>query len=133
MKLTSEIFIGLVALEAFYILYIEMFAWTTKGPKIFRGFPKDLFVPTKALAANQGLYNGFLGGGLSLVFIDNRCPLECQCSLLFLRLYNCGRDLWSIDGSKIHFFYPSHACNYCFDFYVVEVEEGDRSKEDRRK
>ena len=72
MKLISEILIGLVALEAFYILYIEMFAWTTKGPKIFRGFPKDLFVPTKALAANQGLYNGFLGAGLvwSLLITD---------------------------------------------------------------
>ena len=52
MKLISEILIGLVALEAFYILYIEMFAWATKGPKIFRCFPKDLFVPIKALAAN---------------------------------------------------------------------------------
>ena len=52
MKLISEILIGLVALEAFYILYIEMFAWATKGPKIFRCFPKDLFVPIKALTAN---------------------------------------------------------------------------------
>ena len=64
MKMLSEILIGLVALETFYILYVEMFAWTTKGPKIFKGFPEDLFVPTKALAANQGLYNGFLGAGL---------------------------------------------------------------------
>lgn len=41
-----------------------MFAWTTKGPKIFRNFPKDLFPKTKAMAANQGLYNGFLAAGL---------------------------------------------------------------------
>jgi putative membrane protein len=72
MKLISEILTGFVAFEAFYFLYFEMFAWTTKGPKIFRGFPKDLFVPTKALAANQGLYNGFLGTGLvwSLLITD---------------------------------------------------------------
>jgi putative membrane protein len=72
MKQISEILIGFVAFEAFYFLYFEMFAWTSKGPKIFRGFPKDLFVPTKALAANQGLYNGFLGAGLvwSLLITD---------------------------------------------------------------
>ncbi len=45
-------------------MYFEMFAWTTLGRKIFRNFPSDLFEPTKALAANQGLYNGFLSAGL---------------------------------------------------------------------
>ncbi len=60
----SDILIGIVALFHIYILYFEMFAWETKGPKIFRNFPKDLFPKTKALAANQGLYNGFLSAGL---------------------------------------------------------------------
>lgn len=41
-----------------------MFAWTTKAPKVFRSLPKELFPPTKSLAANQGLYNGFLATGL---------------------------------------------------------------------
>lgn len=41
-----------------------MFAWTTKAPKVFTNFPKDLFPKTKAMAANQGLYNGFLVAGL---------------------------------------------------------------------
>ncbi len=84
MKLLSEITIGLVALEAFYILYIEMFAWKTKGPKIFKGFPKDLFVPTKSLAANQGLYNGFLGAGLvwSLLITDPQWSVNVACFFL---------------------------------------------------
>lgn len=84
MKLLSEIAIGLVALEAFYILYIEMFAWTTKGPKIFKGFPKDLFVPTKSLAANQGLYNGFLGAGLvwALLIADPQWSVNVACFFL---------------------------------------------------
>lgn len=47
-----------------YILYLEMFAWTTRAPKIFRQIPKELFEPTRTLAANQGLYNGFLAAGL---------------------------------------------------------------------
>ena len=41
-----------------------MFAWTTKAKKIFRTIPDDLFEKTKVLAANQGLYNGFLAAGL---------------------------------------------------------------------
>ena len=41
-----------------------MFAWTTRGKKTFKNFPEHLFEPTKALAANQGLYNGFLAAGL---------------------------------------------------------------------
>lgn len=72
MNIVGQVLIGIVALLHLYFLYFEMFAWTTKGPKIFKGFPKDLFEPTKALAANQGLYNGFLAAGLiwSLIIQD---------------------------------------------------------------
>lgn len=64
MSLIAKIFVFLVAIEHLYILWIEMFAWTTAGRKTFRSFPDHLFEPTKALAANQGLYNGFLAAGL---------------------------------------------------------------------
>ncbi|MXV13927.1 DUF1304 domain-containing protein [Hufsiella ginkgonis] len=64
MKLASQILIALVAIEHLYILWIEMFAWTTAGRRTFKSFPAHLFEPTKALAANQGLYNGFLSAGL---------------------------------------------------------------------
>ncbi|MBX2844639.1 MAG: DUF1304 domain-containing protein [Saprospiraceae bacterium] len=72
MSLLAKLLIGFVALEHLYILWFEMFAWTTRGPKIFRSFPKDLFEPTKSMAANQGLYNGFLAAGLiwSLLITD---------------------------------------------------------------
>ena len=64
MNLISQIIIVFVALLHFYFLWLEMFAWTTKAPKVFRNFPKDLFGKTKTMAANQGLYNGFLAAGL---------------------------------------------------------------------
>jgi len=49
-----------------------MFAWTTKGKKTFKSIPADLFEKTKVLAANQGLYNGFLAAGLFWsLFITN--------------------------------------------------------------
>jgi putative membrane protein len=56
MKLIAQILIAVVALEHIYILWIEMFAWTTKGKATFKSLPEHLFEPTKTLAANQGLY-----------------------------------------------------------------------------
>ena len=73
MKLISEILIAFVALLHIYILWLEMFAWTTpRGQKAFKSIPPDLFPKTKTLAANQGLYNGFLAAGLiwSLLISD---------------------------------------------------------------
>ncbi len=64
MLLLAHVLIALVVLIHLYIVWLEMFAWTSRGPKVFRHFPKNLFEPTKALAANQGLYNGFLAAGL---------------------------------------------------------------------
>ena len=65
MTIVATILVALVALEHLYILWIEMFAWTTKGRKVFKGvLPDELFEPTRGLAANQGLYNGFLAAGL---------------------------------------------------------------------
>ena len=64
MKLLSEILIAFIAILHVYILWLEMFAWTTRGKKTFKSIPPDLFEKTKALAANQGLYNGFLAAGL---------------------------------------------------------------------
>lgn len=72
MDLFLKILIALVALLHLYFLWFEMFAWTTKGRKVFRNFPAELFEPTKSMAANQGLYNGFLAAGLIWTFfIDN--------------------------------------------------------------
>jgi putative membrane protein len=72
MLLIAKILIGLVAVEHLYILWLEMFAWTTRGKKTFKSLPEDMFEKTKALAANQGLYNGFLSAGLiwSLLIAD---------------------------------------------------------------
>ncbi len=64
MEIISKILVSFVALLHLYIMWLEMFAWTTKARKVFRGFPADLFEKTKAMAGNQGLYNGFLAAGL---------------------------------------------------------------------
>ena len=84
MSILSAILITFVALEHFYILWIEMFAWTTVGKKTFRSFPADLFEKTKLLAANQGLYNGFLAAGLcwSLLISNTEWSRNIACFFL---------------------------------------------------
>lgn len=66
MLILIQILIGLIAFFHIYILWLEMFSWTSRGVKVFssKSFPAELFPKTKTLAANQGLYNGFLAAGL---------------------------------------------------------------------
>ncbi len=60
----GNILIALIALLHIYIVYLEMFAWDTpRGRKAF-GITAEFAAQTKTLAANQGLYNGFLAAGL---------------------------------------------------------------------
>ncbi|MEM1124016.1 MAG: DUF1304 domain-containing protein [Bacteroidota bacterium] len=64
MNFLLSLLIALIIVLHLYFVWLEMFAWTTHGKKTFRGFPDDFFDKTKAMAANQGLYNGFLVAGL---------------------------------------------------------------------
>ncbi len=85
MSILAKVLIAFVALEHLYILYFEMFAWTTTGRKIFGGaLRKDLFEPTKALAANQGLYNGFLSAGLIWSLLISDVQWSQNVALFFL-------------------------------------------------
>ncbi len=72
MTLIAKLLIAFVALEHLYILWLEMFAWTTAGRRTFKSMSADMFEKTKSMAANQGLYNGFLAAGLiwSLIIQD---------------------------------------------------------------
>jgi putative membrane protein len=63
-QIASNIVIFLIALLHVYILVLEMFLWDKKiGMKAFSLTP-EFAAQTKSLAANQGLYNGFLAAGL---------------------------------------------------------------------
>ena len=60
----ANILIALVAALHLYFMYLEMIAWDTPaGRKAFSLTP-EFATASKALAANQGLYNGFLAAGL---------------------------------------------------------------------
>lgn len=60
----ADLAVLLIALLHVYILVLEMFLWDKpKGMKAF-GLTPEFAAQTKVLAANQGLYNGFLAAGL---------------------------------------------------------------------
>ncbi len=85
MKTVGEILIAIIALEHLYFLWLEMFAWETKGRQVFKNaLPDELFKPTKTLAANQGLYNGFLAAGLVWTFFINDVLWKTNISIFFL-------------------------------------------------
>lgn len=64
MALAATIIVGIVALLHVYFLVLEMFLWDKPtGRRVF-GLTPELAAATKTLAANQGLYNGFLAAGL---------------------------------------------------------------------
>ncbi len=104
MGLVIQILIVIIALLHCYFLWFEMFAWTTKGPKIFRNFPKELFEPTKALAANQGLYNGFLSAGLLWAFFIENLIWKNNVALFFLSCIAIAGIYGAITASKKIFF-----------------------------
>lgn len=80
----SMILAALVALEHLYFLYLEMFAWTTPRVRRIFGTTAEFAQASKALAANQGLYNGFLAAGLIWGVIHPNPAIGAQLLLFFL-------------------------------------------------
>jgi uncharacterized membrane protein len=102
MHIATQLLIGLVALLHLYFLWMEMFAWTTVGRKTFRSLPSELFEPTKALAANQGLEPLYKRTKLA----------RTHCQLL-PNLYHHGRNLWSAHRFSQNFLRTSITCLAC--------------------
>ncbi|WP_436492546.1 DUF1304 domain-containing protein [Actinokineospora sp. HUAS TT18] len=64
MGVVASVLVGLVALIHVYILVLEMFLWNTPRGRAAFGTTKEFAAESATLAANQGLYNGFLAAGL---------------------------------------------------------------------
>lgn len=87
MRILGLVLIALIAALHTYIAWFEMFAWTSRGPKVFDTFPPELFEPTIHLAANQGIYNAFLAAGLiwSLFITERKWQFNvAMCFLSFV-------------------------------------------------
>src|SRR5262245_28456288 len=64
MEIVATVAVALVAALHLYILVLEMFLWTTPRGRAAFGTTAEFAEASKVLAANQGLYNGFLAAGL---------------------------------------------------------------------
>lgn len=82
--LIANILVALVAALHAYFLILEMFLWDKPlGLKTFRNTPEKAEV-TKVLAANQGLYNGFLAAGLIWGLVHGNPAFAFQIKVFFL-------------------------------------------------
>jgi putative membrane protein len=102
MKTVLIIFIIIIAIEHFYFLILEMFLWTT--PRTIRAFglkSKEFAKETKVMAANQGLYNGFLAAGLIYSIILK----EVNLSIFFLSCVIVAGIYGAYSTKKIKLFY----------------------------
>jgi len=84
MEILIKALIALVAILHSYFLLLEMFMWTTRGPKVFKTIPAEQFAVTKTMAGNQGLYNGFLAAGLFWSLLIGDKIWQHNVSLFFL-------------------------------------------------
>ena len=94
----------IVAIEHLYMMYMEMFAWETRGKRFFRSLPPDLFTPTRSMAANQGLYNGFLAAGLVWSFFIGDPIWSANVRLFFLGCVAVAGTYGALTASKKIFF-----------------------------
>lgn len=83
MGIVAGVLVGIVAAIHAYILVLEMFLWSTpRGRRAF-GTDQDFARASAPLAANQGLYNGFLAAGLVWGLIAGG-PVGFQAKIFFL-------------------------------------------------
>src|SRR3981081_4470454 len=83
MSVLAEVLVALVALAHIYFLMLEMFLWTTPRTRAAFGMTAEQAEQTKVLAANQGLYNGFLAAGLLWALVAPSA-FATQLALFFL-------------------------------------------------
>lgn len=83
MTLLAQILVGIVAALHIGFLLLEMFLWNTPRGRASFGTSREFAAESATLAANQGLYNGFLAAGLvwGLVAAD---PVGFQVTVFFL-------------------------------------------------
>jgi putative membrane protein len=103
MDVLQVFFVAIVAFLHIYFMILEMFFWTKpKGLKAF-GITKEFAEQSKTLAANQGLYNGFLAAGLIWSIINK--DFSDQIALFFLSCVVLAGIYGAYSTKKIKLFY----------------------------
>ena len=76
MHAAANVLVAIVAVLHVYALVLEMFLWTKPFGRRAFGLTPELAEASKTLAANQGLYNGFLAAGLIWGLMAGRADVE---------------------------------------------------------
>ena len=89
MKIAAQIAVGVVAAIHVYILVLEMFLWQSDRARAAFGTTREFAEASAVLAANQGLYNGFLAAGLAYGLIaDSRAfQIFFLCCVIIAGVY----------------------------------------------
>ncbi len=83
MIIAADALVAFMAALHVYILVLEMFLWTSERGRRAFGTTPQFAEQTRALAANQGLYNGFLAAGLVWGLIASK-PTGFAAEVFFL-------------------------------------------------
>lgn len=83
MDVVAAVLVGLVALLHVYIMVMEMFLWRTPRVRATFGTTPEFAEQSAPLAANQGLYNGFLAAGLVFGLLASE-PVAFPVTVFFL-------------------------------------------------
>ena len=102
MQTLANIITTLIALTHFYIRYLEMFAWDKPRTMQAFGLTPEQAAQTRGMAANQGLYNGFLAAGLAWGLASNQFQVKVFFLLCVLVAGVFGAA--STRNPRIHFF-----------------------------
>ena len=103
MKFLQVFLIALVAFEHIYFMILEMFLWTKPKGLIIFGNTKEAAENSKVLAANQGLYNGFLSAGLIWAILEK--SYGTQLAIFFLSCVIIAGVYGAYSTKKIRLFY----------------------------
>jgi putative membrane protein len=76
MSIVAGVLVGVVAALHLYFLVLEMFLWDTPTGRRTFGLEPAFATESKTLAANQGLYNGFLAAGLVWGLVADRTDVQ---------------------------------------------------------
>ncbi|WP_067145040.1 DUF1304 domain-containing protein [Pseudotamlana agarivorans] len=116
MTIIQIILLSFIAFLHFYFLILEMFLWDKpKGIKAFKLESKEFAQNTKVLAANQGLYNGFLAAGLWFSIYENS---ERLASFFLICIAIAGIYGFYSTKNKVIFFVQALPAILVFLFFV---------------
>ena len=100
MSLAADVMVGLVALLHLWFLVLEMFLWDKPAGLRAFGQTPEKAAATKVLAANQGLYNGFLAAGLLWGAFHPDAEVGRQVAVFFLACVVVAGCFGAVTASK---------------------------------